>query len=104
MGAILPVVNITREIVDGRGVQGTLRCGDYECYTLERPWLDNRRRVSCIPAGTYKGRVLPSPKFGIDLPELLDVPGLDGMLWELMFGMLGMGGLRSWDKLKGGKK
>lgn len=30
-------------------------------------------------------------------------PGLDNMLWELMFGMLGMGGLRSWDKSKGTK-
>jgi len=30
-------------------------------------------------------------------------PGLDDMLWQLMFGMLGMGGLRSWDKSKGTK-
>ena len=37
-------------------------------------------------------------------PESPVPPGLDGMLWELMFGMLGMGGLRSLDKLKGGKK
>ena len=80
MGAILPVINITREIMDPRGVQGVLRCGDCECYTLERPWQDNRRDVSCIPAGTYKGRVLPSPHFGIDLPELLDVPGRDQIL------------------------
>ena len=28
-------------------------------------------------------------------------PGLDGMLWELMFGMLGIGGLRTVEKLKG---
>ncbi|MDY0308163.1 MAG: DUF5675 family protein, partial [Desulfovibrionaceae bacterium] len=62
------------------GVQGTLRCGVFSCFTLERPWLNNQRRVSCIPAGTYKGRVLPSPRFGIDLPELLDVPGRDQIL------------------------
>ena len=36
-------------------------------------------------------------------PQAPVPPGLDGMLWELMFGMLGMGGLRSWDKTKGGK-
>lgn len=28
-------------------------------------------------------------------------PSLDSMLWELMFGMLGMGALRSFDKIKG---
>lgn len=28
-------------------------------------------------------------------------PTLDGSLWELMFGLLGMGALRSFDKLKG---
>jgi hypothetical protein len=28
-------------------------------------------------------------------------PTLDGSLWELVFGMLGMGALRSFDKLKG---
>jgi len=28
-------------------------------------------------------------------------PGLDDDLWQLMMGMLGMGGLRSFDKLKG---
>ena len=76
----LPVINIVREIMDQRGVQGALRCGAFSCFTLERPWLNNQRRVSCIPAGTYKGRVLPSPRFGIDLPELLDVPGRDQIL------------------------
>lgn len=28
-------------------------------------------------------------------------PTLDGMLWELVFGMLGIGGLRSIEKIKG---
>lgn len=28
-------------------------------------------------------------------------PSLDNSLWELMFGMLGMGGLRTYEKLKG---
>ena len=28
-------------------------------------------------------------------------PALDGNLWELMFAMLGMGGLRTFEKLKG---
>jgi hypothetical protein len=24
------------------------------CMTLERPWLDNQRNISCIPSGIYK--------------------------------------------------
>jgi hypothetical protein len=35
---------------------------------------------------------------GHPLPEL---PGIDGSLWELMLGMLGLGGLRSFEKVKG---
>jgi hypothetical protein len=32
-----------------------------------------------------------------------EMPGLDDNLWELMFGMLGLGGLRSYEKIKLGK-
>lgn len=27
---------------------------EFFCYTLELPWLNNQRRISCIPANTYK--------------------------------------------------
>ncbi len=33
--------------------------------------------------------------------EMVPAPKLDGMLWELMFGMLGFGGLRTFEKIKG---
>ena len=26
----------------------------WECKTVERPWLDNQRNISCIPEGTYR--------------------------------------------------
>lgn len=35
--------------------------------------------------------------FNVTLPPM---PGLDDMLWQLMFGMLGMGGLRTIEKIK----
>lgn len=35
---------------------------------------------------------------GYPLPVL---PGVDSALWELLFGMLGFGGLRTFEKLKG---
>lgn len=56
--------------------------------TLERPWLDNKSNVSCIPAGTYKCircRKSPdygyqdSPKFG-DAFQVYQVPGRNKIL------------------------
>lgn len=35
---------------------------------------------------------------GVHLPT---PPAIDHVLWELMFGMLGMGGLRTFEKIKG---
>jgi len=57
----------------------TLPCG-YKCHILELPWRNNKRSVSCIPAGTYKLNYRRSPivertsefKFGY---EVADVPG-----------------------------
>ena len=40
------------------------------------------------------------PSLGYTVAEM---PGLDDNLWELMFGMLGLGGLRSYEKIKRGK-
>jgi hypothetical protein len=31
--------------------------GEYECETLELPWLDNKQSVSCIPNGSYNVRI-----------------------------------------------
>ena len=32
---------------------GTLTDGNFFLYTLENPWLDNQKNISCIPCGTY---------------------------------------------------
>ena len=32
---------------------------------MERPWLKNKRSVSCIPAGVYNITPVNSPKFGL---------------------------------------
>lgn len=42
--------------------------------TLEPPWKNNQRDVSCIPPGTYKCRKSFSNKFQRQLFELIDVP------------------------------
>ena len=49
----------------------------------------------------YLLRPLLSWAGGVWWPELPPLPGLDANLWELMFGMLGLGSLRTFEKSKG---
>jgi len=50
-------------------------------WTLERPWLLNRRNKSCIPEGRYLAIFTDTPKHG---PSLLlqAVPGRTGILFH----------------------
>jgi len=43
---------------------GAMEYGDFTCYTLELPWINNHKNISCIPAGTYECVKHVSPKFG----------------------------------------
>lgn len=39
------------------GTNGEILCeGQRVCSSIELPWLDNKRRVSCIPEGRYELR------------------------------------------------
>lgn len=49
--------------------------------TLERPWLENMPKVSCILPGTYKAVRHLSPKFG-ETFWLQDVPGRSEILFH----------------------
>lgn len=46
------------------GTFGVLTFGEFQCYTVERMWLNNEPSVSCIPAGNYFLEPYNSPKFG----------------------------------------
>lgn len=55
--------------------QGTLGVIDFageRFYTVERPWIDNKPYVSCIPTGSYNMRRRESPRFG-ETWHVLDV-------------------------------
>jgi hypothetical protein len=43
--------------------------------TLELPWRDNQRGVSCIPEGTYECKLAWSPSRKYNVYWLQDVPG-----------------------------
>jgi hypothetical protein len=57
----------------------------------------------CTLALFYQFIVRPMVAWGFAIygRELPPMPGLDEMLWELLFGMLGLGSLRTLEKVKG---
>lgn len=58
---------------------GILTAEDKIFFTLELPWKDNKRNISCIPEGLYKIVKHKSPKFG-DCLYLPDVPNRSEIL------------------------
>lgn len=46
------------------GTFGKLTYNDFSCYTVERPWLNNASRISCVPEGLYNLVWHNGPKFG----------------------------------------
>jgi len=47
------------------GTEGMLVTSDgFTCMTLELPWRENKRSISCIPAGDYTTKIRISPKYG----------------------------------------
>lgn len=61
------------------GTFGVLFAGGGAWQVAEPPWRDNRRNVSCIPAGTYRAVWHRSPRFG-PVYWVRDVPGRSGIL------------------------
>ena len=60
--------------------------GERFCDTLENPWLNNQRNISCIPEGQYKVRLrLPRESATRDYLHLLvqDVPNRDYILFHI---------------------
>lgn len=49
--------------------------------TAERPWLNNARSISCIPAGDYICKRVQSPKFGNTF-EITNVPDRTHILFH----------------------
>lgn len=58
-------MRLTRLRMDSQATMGVLWYEhEFLAYTLELPWKQNERRVSCIPWGRYKALHHFSPKFG----------------------------------------
>lgn len=52
---------------------------EFICYTLELPWLNNQRRISCIPKGEYTVVKRYSPKYKNHF-HILEVENRDWIL------------------------
>ena len=56
------------------GVFGKLIIPEFECFTFERPWLDNKKRESCIPEGKYTLKLGTFNRGGYEAYEVMNVP------------------------------
>jgi hypothetical protein len=54
--------------------------GSRIAWTLELPWRENRRRISCIPPGTYGARYVVTARRPAGVYLLEGVPGRDSIL------------------------
>ncbi len=67
------------------GTFGVLVSGSIPfALTLENPWINNVRNVSCIPIGRYKCKRFNSPKFG-ETFRIMNVPNrgeIEGIIFH----------------------
>lgn len=68
-------VKLERFAYTPHGVFGRIIIPEFECFTVERPWLDNKPRQSCIPEGVYDLKLGVYNRGGYPAYEVMDVPG-----------------------------
>ena len=64
-----------------KGVLGILTAGEFKCFTVERPWLENQRNISCIPNGFYQVRPFNGKRFK-NVAEITNVPDRSYILFH----------------------
>lgn len=72
-------IHLCRYESTDHGTFGRIQIDNKYFHTLELPWLNNQKQVSCIPTGSYDCSLYPSSRFGS--VYLLDsVPNRSGVL------------------------
>ena len=69
----MKTINLERFCYHPNATLGVIEVDSERFYTVERPWLDNKPNVSCIPVGTYEMGWRESPRFG-ETWHVKDVP------------------------------
>ena len=67
-------INLERFGYTPFGTFGTLYLPEFQCYTIERPWINNEPKISCIPEGEYSMRFTRFFRGGYDTYQLEGVP------------------------------
>ncbi|NMP33396.1 hypothetical protein HII17_17755 [Thalassotalea sp. M1531] len=70
----MKLVMLERFAYTPNGVFGKIKMPEFECFTVERPWLDNKPRESCIPEGEYAMKLGRYNRGGYPAYEILNVP------------------------------
>lgn len=86
-GKHVVLMKLRRQYLSAEATIGTLevtRGSDvlFRCFTLEDFFRADGSKVfgrTAIPNGTYEVTVNHSPRFGVDMPLLLQVPGFEGV-------------------------
>jgi hypothetical protein len=53
-----------RTLTSDQGTEGILATDGFFCNTLELPWRNNAKGLSCIPSGEYIVKIRQSPRYG----------------------------------------
>ena len=56
------------------GTFGVIKVDEFEWFTVERPWLNNKARESCIPEGAYRISLGMYNRGGYPAYEIQSVP------------------------------
>ena len=78
----MKTVHLIRTLYENDGTFGilTIEGTDFSCVTAERPWIENKKGISCIPEGIYSSSFEDSPRFKRPLYRLHSVPNREGVL------------------------
>ena len=76
-------LKLIRKAHNSLGTKGILEVPglDNHLFTIENPWLDNKKTDSCIPTGTYICKPVNSPRFGKTI-EVTNVPNRSHILFH----------------------
>lgn len=75
---LLRFARTTRTTIGALYVDGVFEC--YVCEDRYRPPPEPKvPGETCIPIGRYEVRITHSPRFGVEMPLLLNVPGFEGI-------------------------
>jgi hypothetical protein len=93
VNAALPTVHLVRGPSTPQGTLGRMVLPTGRAWhSLELPWRDNMRKLSCIPPGEYRCVIVRSPRFG----RVYGVTGVPGRSHILIHGGNLAGQIAQW--------